>query len=109
MQDLSKAIFQRATQDEEELRKFHTGSSSGAIGAAALDQKGEAYWNARCRRMVKDKEVLKQELQQLKVYYSGPAGIDIDTGKALFTEHLTDQVFDAVYDLIDSDNFCGKP
>ena len=109
MGDLSKAVFKAVLEDREAVENFHSGSSRQAMGAEQLQQKGEAYWRSKMRRMIRNSDDLKDQLQQLLAKYAEgqSAAFDPSTGKYLLTEY-TQQVLEAVFELIDKGSFCGK-
>jgi hypothetical protein len=66
-----------------------------------LEQKGAKYWHARCRRMVRPPEDLKGALKAVLDKYRNARDPELCT-------QYTDQVYEAVVQLIDSGRFCGE-
>jgi hypothetical protein len=96
------------TEDVQKVRQFHTNTKNkGAMGQEALDKKGSQYWNSVARRFIPEPETLKAALDELWQEFAGTAGLDPATGQPLFGE-LTPLVLDAIKELIDNGNFCGK-
>lgn len=106
MQALSRAIFERSADDEAAVRAFHAaGGARHSLSAEAISQKGEAYWNRQCRRMVRQPADLKAALHAVLLEFSECP--DPDLGGAQLLTERTWQVLRAAVDLIDSGSFCG--
>lgn len=107
MRDLSKAIFVLVAGDEEAVRQHHAQSNGHhTLTPEELDQKGAKYWAARCRRMVRAATELKEALARLMEQYRNER--DPELGNQLLFTAYTEQVFNAVLQLIDSGSFCGE-
>jgi hypothetical protein len=107
MQALSNAIFERSADDEEAVRAFHAaGGARNSLSTEAMDQKDEAYWNRRCRRMVRQPAALKTALRAVMQEFSDCPDPDLG-GVQLLTDR-TWQVLRAAEELIDSGSFCGE-
>lgn len=107
MQALSSAIFERSADDEAAVRAFHTaGGARNSLSAEAMAQKDEAYWNRRCRRMVREPAALKAALHAVLLEFSDCP--DPDLGGAQLLTDRTGQVLRAAEELIDSGSFCGE-
>ena len=107
MRDLSKAIFVLLADDVEAVKEHHrTGQGRHTLTPEELEAKGAKYWAARCRRMVRAAEELKQALAALMDKYKDAR--DPERGNQLLFTEYTQQVYAAVLELIDSGSFCGE-
>jgi len=104
MRDLSKAIFVLVGDDVEALKEHHrTGQGRHTLTPEELEQKGAKYWAARCRRMVRGAEELKRALAALMDKYKDAR--DPELGNQLLFTSYTQQVHEAVLQLIDCNSF----
>lgn len=83
----------------EQQRRAAAGTSAPAISERP------DWWNRRCRRMLKAAAIMKQELDNVMLKWSGPAWLDSDCGKLILEE--TKAVHAAVKDLIRSGCLTG--
>jgi len=107
MRKLSTAIFVLVRDDAEAVKAYHaSGSGRHTLTPEELQQKDAKYWNTRCRRLVRSATELKRSLKALMDEFADAR--DPELGNALLFTPYTQQVYDAVLELINSGSFCGK-
>lgn len=107
MRELSNAIFMLVAEDEKAVKEHHaTAQGRHTLTPEELAQKGPKYWAARCRRLVRVADQLKQQLAALMAKFRDARDPDLNN-QLLFTSY-TEQVYNATLQLIDSDSFCGE-
>lgn len=107
MRALSAAIFKRDPADEAALKEFHKAGGRHTLTPEQLAEKGDRYYDLRCRRLVNAKAVLKETIPAVIRQFEGTEGYDADSNSHVVTP-VTWQVWNTVEPLIDSDSFCGK-
>lgn len=107
MRALSAAIFVRDRTDEAAVRQFHAAGGRYALTPEQLAEKGDKYYDLRCKRMVNSKEVLLQTIPAVIERFAGTDGYDPATNSHVVTD-LTRPVWEAVKQLITSGSFCGE-
>jgi hypothetical protein len=106
MRALSAAIFVRNKDDEAAVRQFHEAGGRHTLTAEQLAEKGDKYYDLRCRRLVNSKDVLLQTIPAVLEQFAGTAGYDPEAGYVVTT--ATKEVWTAVKELINNGSFCGE-
>lgn len=106
MRALSAAIFTRDKDDEAAVKRFHEAGGRHTLTAEQLADKGDKYYDQRCKRLVNSKDVLLQTIPAVIEQFAGTAGFDPQAGYVVTA--ATKEVWTAVQELINNDSFCGE-